>query len=106
MNLMLGVFWLFASTTLLVMIYLDKEGQHFNRTAPWFGALGLVLAAYNFARWWAARAAAKARANQPPPQRRSVEPAEYHPEFDFNRPEEPKGNDQAPAEGSKNEPEA
>ncbi|HEV3145768.1 MAG TPA: hypothetical protein VGZ47_17905 [Gemmataceae bacterium] len=99
LNLMLGVFWLFASSTLLIMIYLDKEGQHFSKTAPWFGALGLVLAAYNFARWWAARAAEKARAAQPPPQRRPVGPPEYHAEFDFNRPEKPKGNNGTPAKG-------
>jgi len=100
MNLMLAVFWLFASVTLLVMIYVDKEGQHFNKSAPWFGALGLVLAAYNFARWWAARSAAKARAAQPPPERRPVERREYHPEFDFNRPEEPNGNNGASTGGS------
>ena len=97
MNLMLGIFWLFASSTLLIMVSLDKEGQRFSKLAPWFGVLGLVLAAYNFARWWAARAAAKARAAQPPPQKRPVQPAEYNPEFDFNRPEEPnETNGQAP----------
>jgi hypothetical protein len=103
----MGIFWLFATGTLAVMMFLDPNGRYINRNfAPLMLAFGVLMIGWNAVRWWAARAAAKARAAQRPPERRSVEPREYHPEFDFNRPEEPKGNNGAPARGSKNEPEA
>ena len=99
-NLWMGIFWVFASGTLLVMMYLDPNGRYINKDfAPLMLAFGVLMIGWNAVRWWAARAAAKARAAQPPPQRRPVEPREYNPEFDFSRPDEPKGNDEAPAAG-------
>src|SRR5262245_51697207 len=52
------------------------------------GAVALVLAAYNFARWGAARAFSKSKPAPPPPKKKPVEGQryEYNPEFDFNKP--------------------
>jgi hypothetical protein len=94
----MGIFWLFATATLAVMMFLDV--RYIDKSfAPLMLAFGVLMIGWNGVRWWAARAAAKARAAQRPPERRSVAPTEYHPEFDFNRPEEPKGNDGKPAGG-------
>jgi hypothetical protein len=55
-----------------------------------------MLAAWNFARWWTGRIRQKTRDAAPPPRKRMLEkpPAEYHPEFDFTRPD-PEVRDQS-----------
>ena len=55
------------------------------------GVVVVVLAAWNFARWWTGRVRQKARDTAVPPRKRPLEkpPAEYHPEFDFTRPDPP-----------------
>ena len=92
-NLMMGIFWLCLGGTLLGAHALGKEirGVHPDR-GVFIGVFAMVLAAYNFVRWWAARVRQKAReaaAAQPPKKRPVERPAEYNPEFDFTGPDPP-----------------
>ncbi len=92
-NLFLGILWLCAGSCLLGAHVMGKEiaGMPPDRELL-IAVVVLVLAAWNFARWWAARVRQKARnAAKPPPRKRAVEkpPAEYHPEFDFTQPDPP-----------------
>ena len=93
-NLTMGIFWLCAGGTLLGARALDKAIQGVDPDRGMFiGVFAMVMAAYNFVRWWSARVRQKAReATAAPPQKRPVEkpPPEYLPEFDFTRPEPPK----------------
>src|SRR5262245_2530004 len=96
-NVMMGIFWLSLGGTLLGAHLLGKEipGVRPDRGA-FIGVFAMVLAAYNFGRWWASRVREKSRAAAAgePPKKRPVErSAEYHPEFDFNR------NDSSPSNG-------
>jgi hypothetical protein len=102
MNMLMGIFWFCAGATLLGAQAIGKqiESVHPDR-ATFIGVFAMVLAAYNFVRWWAARTRRKARDAEAvaagPPKKRLVEkapPAEYNPEFDFTR------NDSPPANGS------
>lgn len=94
LNLVMAIIWLCVGATLLGARAL---GQPFPGMFPdsdlLFAAVALALAAYKFARWWSVRARRKARdaAAAQAPKKRPVErpPAEYHPEFDFTRPDSP-----------------
>jgi len=86
----MSVFWLFASLTVAVLLFTGNDGGRINKDfAPWAIGIGILLACYNFVRWWVGRSAAKNRQSQSPPEKRPAQPTEYHPEFDFNRPDAP-----------------
>lgn len=91
-NLILGFFWLFLAVPLLVVNMTGKGIDPIEPGGPsmTMGALALILALYNFARWSAVRMLSRNRAKKlpPPPAKRRVDgpTLEYNPEFDFTRP--------------------
>jgi hypothetical protein len=92
-NLFVGLFWLLTGCGLLAVHYTagPVAGMQSGQVV-FVGVFALVLAAYNFVRWWAGRVSAKSRNSpQPPPRKRPVDevPKEYNPELDFTRPEPP-----------------
>lgn len=90
LNLILAFTWLVIGVPLIVVNLTGKEiaGIPPGQYTTLVGAVALVLAAYNFARWGAARAFSKTKVAPPPPKKKPVEGQryEYNPEFDFNKP--------------------
>jgi hypothetical protein len=84
-----GLFWFVMCSLLLVQVYFNPEKQRFGKNTVLIAILGLVMSLYFLVRWWALRARAKARDTELPPRKRPVNPDEYHPEFDFSRPDSP-----------------
>jgi hypothetical protein len=92
-NLMMGIFWLCAGGTIVAANIFGIEIRSVDSDGGRLvGGASFALSAYNFARWWAARERRKSQKDAAAALRkRPVEkpPAEYHPEFDFTRPEPP-----------------
>src|SRR5262245_10392825 len=90
LNLILAFTWLVIGLPLLAVNLTGKEiaGIPPGQYTTLVGAVALVLAAYNFARWGAARAFSKSKPGSPPPKKKPAEGQrfEYNPEFDFNKP--------------------
>lgn len=89
-NLILGIMWAAMGAVLLVVNITGKtiDGLPPGRDSMLVGGLAMVLAAYNFLRWWVARSR-KPAAVAPPPKKKPVDgkQLEYLPEFDFTRSE-------------------
>jgi hypothetical protein len=90
MRLVLGLFFLFAGATLLFLqLALPEVAARINPPLQVYVAalLGLVLGAWNLARWYASwmiyqeRATPVRRPLQPEPDQKREE--EYNPDFDF-----------------------
>jgi hypothetical protein len=94
MNLMMGIFWLCVGIMVAVANLIGTDLRAvYSDGGRLVGGIAIVLAIYNFARWWAARTKQKAREAEAavPPRKRQIEkpPTEYNPEFDFNQSEPP-----------------
>src|SRR4051794_12308149 len=93
-NLFVGLFWLLTGCSLLAVHYTagPVAGLQSGHVVLVRG-FGLVLAPYNFVRWWAGRVSAKSRGSSPPapPRKRPADeaPKEYNPALAFTRPEPP-----------------
>ena len=85
-NLILGIMWFLMGAVLLVVNITGKaiDGLPPGRDSLLVGGLAMLLAAYNFLRWWVSRSR---RAATPAPKKKPVDGArlEYNPEFDFTR---------------------
>lgn len=78
--------WLGAAGWLAYRLYLDPAGPAVPNAELWL-VLVLALAGWNLARWYAARTPSLA-GSEVHPRRRRPEGGEYHPEFDFTRPDD------------------
>ena len=93
-NVFLGFFWLCAGAALLFVHFTGRQVMHLREDAAgMLGMLALLLSAYNFVRWWAARASRRARMNEmrrdSRAPRESEAHTEYDPALDFTKPDSP-----------------
>jgi hypothetical protein len=90
-NLIYAFIWLLIG---LPLLFINLTGEEFSGIGPsrqtmMVAIISLVLAAYNFARWGAARAIRRQSPKPLPPVRKKLldgRRLEYNPEFDFDRP--------------------
>ena len=95
LNLFMGAFWLLLGGALVVYTWVDPIGApRVWDTNISIGWVGIVLALYNFARWWSSRSLARdQRAMLEARMRRELAECRDHPEperepdptFDFGR---------------------
>jgi hypothetical protein len=92
--LVMGVFWVGLA---VVLLYAHFTGRAVPRLSDdgvqMLALLALLLATYNFVRWWARRVSMRARQQREVQQRRrrnESPPVEYDPTFDFTGREPPK----------------